>query len=164
MQLSTIQNEKGLSQNVRSLFLEVLGEVLERFAFMFVEVVDKFNESDTDKCDYLYVMITFTGKTQGAISLTAPEGLCREMAANILGVDAEELTSQSGEDAIKELVNILCGELTVRLYGDKDVFNLTVPCLYRVGWDKWREITVDSESIKLSLEGKPFVANLVIVS
>jgi len=135
-----------------------------RFAFMFVDVVDKFNETGTGNSDYLHVMITFTGKTQGAISLTAPEGLCREMAANILGVDEGELNKQSGEDAIKELVNILCGELTVRLYGDKEVFNLTVPCLYRVGWDKWREITADSESIKLYLEDKPFIANLMIVS
>ena len=153
-----------LDVNVRAAFLEVLSGVLERFAFMFVESADECGAEGDVKGAYLYAVITFTGRTQGAISLAAPDDLCREMAANVLGMDPSETVETAGEDALKELVNIICGELTVALYGNEDVFNLTVPNLYRVDRSKWRELGADSDSVKLSLEGKPLVANLMIAS
>lgn len=162
MDAGVVLKKGPLDRTLRAKFLDVLSEVLERFAFMFVEGAEEGAAGSDPRGEYLYAVITFSGRTQGVITLLAPDALCREMAANILGMDAGELAETAGEDAIKELVNIICGELTVVLYGDADVFNLTVPALYRVDKGKWREFSADPDSVKLSVEGQPLIANLMI--
>ena len=68
------------------------------------------------------------------------------------------------EDAIKELVNIVCGELTPSLFGDREVFDLTVPRLYRIDWSKWQELAADADTIRLWVEDKPILASLTMVT
>ncbi len=146
-----------------AVFVKVLSDVLERFAFMFVEGREEIDGS-VEKGEYLYAAISFSGRTQGAVSLAAPEGLCREMAANVLGVSADEMEDTFGEDALKELLNIVCGELTVALFGNKEVYNLTIPQLYRIDSGKWREMLADHGIVRLSIEGKMLLANLMLVA
>lgn len=148
----------------REILLQVLSNVLEQFAFMFVEAPEQDTAPGDPHETYLHVAITFQGKQEGSICLTAPESLCREMAANVLGTDPGEAGPGEGEDAIKELVNIVCGELTPSLFGEREVFDLTVPHLYRIDWSKWQELAADSEAVRLWVDDKPILASLTMAN
>jgi hypothetical protein len=54
------------------------------------------------------------------------------LATNVLGMEAEELSPEHARDALKELVNVTCGELLVALSGKKTVFNLSVPVIEKI--------------------------------
>jgi CheY-specific phosphatase CheX len=115
-------------KNTRDVVLEVTKDVLERFTFMFTET-----EGDTPAFpagnDPLQATIRFQGKGSGVLTVVAPRSLCQEMAANVLGMDAAEIGESAAEDALKELINIICGTLTWSLYGDREVFRLSVPSI-----------------------------------
>ena len=50
------------------------------------------------------------------------------LAANLLGVDSnDEDAGAQGEDAVREFMNIVCGQLVTAVYGADEVFNLTIP-------------------------------------
>ena len=148
-------------KETHTVFLGVVRNVLERFAFMFCETTDDKRFTDC-KGPFLYASVTFSGSRQAAISLTTSESLCMEMAANILGVDPSELGEESGIDAMKELANIVCGELIPALYGNTEVFDLTVPSAYRIDSGKWLELVADPENLQLWVEDRPMLVSLAL--
>jgi CheY-specific phosphatase CheX len=153
--------EKAMN-SVKETFLRVVSDVLERFAFVFVEAEEKDGRQD-NQGEYLLAVITFKGsRGGGSISLVAQEGLCVDLAANVLGVDASEAGREMAEDALKEMANIICGELAAALYGEKEVYALTIPLLFRIGREKWMEMYVDPDTLRIRVEGKPMLANLVL--
>ena len=147
----------------RNTFLKVVTGVLEQFAFMFVETEDERRVAEYTG-EYLHAVITFTGSRQGTVALTAPVALCHEMAGNVLGLDPEEAGADVAEDVLRELVNIITGELTATLFGNQDVFNLTVPSLYRIDRGKWRELAAEQEVVKLWIDDKPILASLLLLN
>ncbi len=148
-------------KQTQSIFLEVVKQVLERFAFMFSEIDDEARFVEVEG-PFLYASITFSGNRQAVISLTAQESLCKEMACNILGVEPSEIDAEAGSDALKELANVVCGELIPALYGNKEVFDLTVPSAYRIDSGKWQELVADRDNMQLWVEDRPMLASLTI--
>ena len=144
----------------REKLLRVVEDVLERFAFMFVEKDDEKRLSGAS-ADCLHAVITFKGKTMGGLSVTAPTALCREMAANVLGLDPVELGDGAEEDALQELANVICGSLIPELFGDHDAFDLTVPILYHVGTEKWNELAAEKDTVGLWIDDKPILFSLM---
>lgn len=139
---------------------KTVADVLERFTFMFTEMPDEAVEAWSGES--LYATITFEGDVSGALCITAPDVLCREIAANVLGVtDPDDITPETGEDALKELLNIICGELVAELYGTRAVFDLTVPSLSRIDRSKWRELAADGENIRVLVDEYPLLVSLV---
>jgi hypothetical protein len=50
------------------------------------------------------------------------------LAANLLGVDPEDDNAATQcEDATKEFMNIVCGQLVTALHGPDDVYVLSIP-------------------------------------
>jgi CheY-specific phosphatase CheX len=150
--------------DAREKFLGVLSGVLERFAFVFVEASDGDPGIAGFKDRLLQAAIMFRGKAEGAIALSAPAALCKEMAANILGMDPEEADDDAGEDALKEIVNVICGEMMPVLFGEKEVVDLTVPALCRIDSGKWQELAADPGTVKLWVEDQPILASLTVVN
>jgi hypothetical protein len=65
-----------------------------------------------------------------SISITFPEELCLEIAANALGAEPEDdFVKEQAGDAVGEIVNILCGRFLTEVEGTEPVFNLSVPDL-----------------------------------
>lgn len=101
--------------------------VLEKQAFMFADSINPV-EFETKDGNYLSVAMGFGGEFSGRIQLAAPKALAHEVAANFLGVDAESPEALAhGADSLKELLNIICGNLLTALAGDRPVFDLTIP-------------------------------------
>lgn len=139
-----------------------LVEVLEQFAYMLVD--EDSNGCSLNGCPrYHHAMMTFVGPGQGVVMVTVPQSLSKEMAANVLGLDADEVTDEAAEDVLKEFLNVLCGKVTNTLYGDKAVINLTVPVLYRIDHGKWLEMSAESDTVGVTVEGRPLLATLEVL-
>ncbi len=151
----------------QTIFLETIRDVLEQFAFMFCESDDEKLFRDCQG-PFLHVSITFSrgGRESGqaALSLTAPESMAVELAGNILGLDPAEVDADAGPDALKELINVVCGEVIPKLYGNKEVFDLTVPSLCRIDSGKWNELVADPDNLRLWVDDRPMLAMLTVAN
>jgi chemotaxis protein CheY-P-specific phosphatase CheC len=142
-------------------FQQVVMEVMERFAFMFGEESDA--PAPDANGDYLHASISFQSETaKGELRLTVPLSLGTDIAANVLGVDPSEATPAIGEDAVKELLNIICGDLTARMFGKAEVFRLTVPTLTRLDTKQWKACSEAEGTFRLLVEGRPVLASLAV--
>ena len=110
---------------------EVFCKVLEQEAFVFALPIEK-NGGVSINGELLRSAIRFTGNgITGVILISLQVALAREIAANILGEDSEaDIVTQQADDALGELLNVLCGQFLTTVEGTEPVFDLSVP---RVG-------------------------------
>jgi hypothetical protein len=108
------------------LLVKVFSSIFEDFAFMFVEAAFDLEAKNPGEC--FRAKIEFESKSKkGYLEIIAPEELCDETAENILGIDAEELPENVGENALKELLNISCGYFLAEKFGTDEIFDLSIP-------------------------------------
>ena len=151
-----------MTDEQKKILEQTVTDVLERFTFMFTDLPEEF--IDNWHGQYLHATITFQGTSQGVVCITASDVLCREIAANVLGeLGSDEITEETSEDAVKELLNIICGELVAELFGTKDVFDLTVPSVVRIDTGKLRELIADGDNIKVLVDDQPLLVSMLIV-
>jgi CheY-specific phosphatase CheX len=132
--------------------------VLERFAFMFAESCDERYEAG----DGGYaVELSFSGPDCGTLRIAANEVMCRELAVNVLGADdIDELDPSAPCEALKELANIVLGQLVADMFGDKAVFALSIPTLLTdVGNAPLRD---EVASVTLLVDDEPLIASLAV--
>ena len=154
------KEKREMETKTKEILIESVTNVFEKFAFMFT---DTESDADTNKSaeTFMHASITFNGKSRGVITVTATKSLCVELATNVLGEDIDEETSSAPEDALKEVLNIVCGAVVVELYGEKEVFDLTVPTIYKISWEKWEELAAEPGIIKLYIDDEPILISLI---
>jgi chemotaxis protein CheY-P-specific phosphatase CheC len=99
--------------------------VFEQAAFMFADEVETI---DTDL--HLGVSLKFTGENSGTVELWTVKELALTIADNLLGeIDAlsEEKLQARLIDALKEMLNMIAGNLITDLFGTAPVYNLEIP-------------------------------------
>ena len=139
------------------LFENVFCDVFENLAFMFGELVEK-TDLPTDNTDYVQARMTFSGAQSGKIILAVPAEMCPEIAANVLGLDPDdEQVHDLAEDALKELINILCGQLLTGIAGVKPVFDLSVPDIRNISSAEWTELLNTDGSLGFIVDDYPVV-------
>jgi len=149
----------AMDNEKREVFTRVLEEVLEQLAFMFGKVVDK-EEIFTENEKYLHVTMEFKGAQTGDVGIAISAWLGVVLASNILGIDeGEEVALDKSADALKELLNIVCGQLLTTVYGEEPVFDLTVPELVALDKVEWMNLVDSPETIVMMVEGVPMVAH-----
>jgi CheY-specific phosphatase CheX len=105
---------------------ELAVKALERTAFMMADPAEvapamlaKANRRAT---------IRYAGPASGLITLRTTDDFLRGLAANLLGEEPEAIDlSTCGDDAIKELTNILGGSVIHELGGTDNTFSLGLP-------------------------------------
>ena len=135
--------------------MTIFSDVLANLAFMFSD------ESDTDtQAGDLWLETTIgyyevgDGGISGKLYLLCPREFSILLAANLLGVNPEDDDAgQAAEDAVKEFMNIVCGQLVTALHGTEDVFNLTIPKLKELPETPDFTDTDNPEIAVLSVEG-----------
>lgn len=144
---------------------QTLAEVLEVQAFLFAEPVAPASLI-LPEGPGVRASISFVGASlNGSIELLCPQSLCGELAANILGVEAEEIESETdAEDALKEVLNIACGQFLTRCYGSGPVFTLSLPCLEPATTEEWKSWVGQAEVLGLEIEATPLLARLSLVA
>ncbi len=105
---------------------QVTIETLEKLAFMFA-FSDEGEESHPT--DFMATAsVSFTGPFSGTLVMMMSIEVLQELAANMLGLDdGEEITEDQRFDALKETMNVICGNLLPAIAGDKVVFDIDVP-------------------------------------
>ncbi len=72
--------------------------------------------------------VSFKGPFSGTLVVTMSIEVLQELAGNMLGLDdAEETTEDHRSDALKETMNVICGNLLPAIAGDEVVFDIGVP-------------------------------------
>jgi len=108
-----------------SILTTVLSEVLADLAFMFTDNGD-FDPPIGER--WLETSISYQGSVSGSLRLTCTNIFAGHLASNLLGVESsEETTEQESNDAVREFMNVVCGQYVTAVFGTEDVFNLTIP-------------------------------------
>jgi hypothetical protein len=104
---------------------EIFSDILANLAFMFTD--DDIPDVPVGEV-WFETVIRYEGPTQGRLRLFCAQGFMTTLAGNLLGVDPDDSEADiKSVDAIKELMNILCGQLVTQFYGSDAIFNLTIP-------------------------------------
>ncbi len=110
------------------------------------------------------VFISYKGDRAGAIILIVSAETAKILAYNILGIDEDEedLPFESSMDALKELLNTICGQFITSRYGDEPVFDLTVPETKIISLDEWQESVDSGNFLSLNVEDEPILIKSLI--
>lgn len=147
---------------------EVFASVLQNLAFMFVEPVEKETLQDTDSPQdlpdkFVKATMAFTGAKNGRVNLMVPEELAKELAANIIGKEIDKNISQKHlQDALKEVLNVTCGNLLSAVVGTQQVFDAASPALTEHDQAGWSAFLAEAESIPFMIEDWPAVLQFLV--
>jgi CheY-specific phosphatase CheX len=111
---------------IKNILAGVTSDTLEKLAFLFV-----FPDEERDSDGPLPVIagrVQFNGFFSGSVVLRMSSSVLPELSANMLGVeDDAEISPEDQQDAFKEMLNVICGNLLPAIAGDHVVFNIEAP-------------------------------------
>lgn len=116
------------ADNINTL-VEIAIEVLERYAFMLGGPPEKDAAPVTLPDPCWIVTITFRGPRKGGIGLVASPDFARQVAANLYVEAPAGRGDEPAQDAVKELLNIVCGHHLHRVEGDGRMMDFAPPAL-----------------------------------
>jgi hypothetical protein len=114
--------------DITSILDQALSDILEKSAFMFSEKADGPKPDFGDE-PCACVSIRFDGPVHGILHLTAPNSFGLQVAANTLGEDPSTIPTDQAADAMKELLNVICGRFLELYSGTCAIYNLSIPTL-----------------------------------
>ena len=140
---------------------DTVGQVLEQQAFMFAEPCS-CEELEVEAGDFLRASIRFEGPVDGCVDLVIPAALGVELAANVLGIEPEDEEAEAlAQDALKEMLNVICGQVLTGLYGTGQVFQLSIPTARPIDGDPQEELGQSGECIAFLIDDEhPVVVRL----
>ena len=100
--------------------------ILEDWALMLVEPIDKEEQVFAADEPYLVTQVKFKGPFDGTYSFVCQRGFARALTGNLIG-DEADFSESNHEDALRELANVLSGNLLTNTFGEDLVFGLTSP-------------------------------------
>ncbi len=113
-----------LDQQIQTL-TTVFSDVLETLAFMFTEDEPT---APTPGEVWLLTTIGYRGPVEGRLSFWCPREFSHRLTANLLGIESEEdASNQLSDDAVKEFMNVVCGQFITAAHGTHAVFSVTIP-------------------------------------
>ena len=149
-----MQNE--VQDQVCSTFMEVV----EKLTFMFGEVVDK-DEVDSPGTPFTFASMSFSGDVKGLLSVAVPTEVTAEIAANILGLEPEDIHSEEMKnDALAEMLNVVCGHVIMALVGTGANFKLDSPLTSPLDQMTYDHILQSDEFVGLLLDDSPVFLGL----
>ena len=108
-----------------SLIQRVAEETFEALAFMMPMPADDEPSADAPT---VIASVRFAGPFAGTLLLTVEQAMLAELAGNMLGMmDPDDLTAEQQIDGLKELLNVICGNLLPELAGEEAVFDVLAP-------------------------------------
>ena len=78
------------------------------------------------------VRVSFTGPFSGTLIMSIYGGLLPVVAANMLG-EAEIPSIKQQQDALKEITNVICGNMLPGIAGPKEIFHVDTPQILEAG-------------------------------
>jgi len=132
----------------------VVTEVLGELAFM---LTDEQPPEQWPGTTWLQGEIAYRGPVSGRLRCWCTRELAARLAANLLGIEAQQDEAQiRAPDAVREFMNVLCGQLITRWYGRQMVLNLAIPTV-RECFQSPPIHPQASDACQLSVEGEPLL-------
>jgi len=146
----------------KELLSEVFCEVAENLAFMFGELAEE-DEMPPAPPEGVCASMGFTGAFPGSLAMAVPVEMCREIAANVLGVDLDDPDIEVKPiDALKELLNVTCGHVLTALAGEEPVFDLTVPEVTEIDAAGWKKLVDAPGTVVFLVDESPLLLQLSV--
>ncbi|MEW6260166.1 MAG: chemotaxis protein CheX [Thermodesulfobacteriota bacterium] len=132
--------------------MKVASEMLESLAFMF-STPEGTDFDPPDIGEFRILFVEFHGPFSGKLVLMAAEETLPELTASMLGVEESEIMSEHMEDALKETLNVVCGNLLPRIAGEQAVFNISSPVgMSRIELDALLQVRQPMAKVMLDLD------------
>lgn len=115
-----------MAEQIREALSQVAVETFEKLAFMFAFPGDE--EPGQQIEELVSASVVFSGPFSGQIIIHISKAVLPELAANMLGLDDEsDVTVDQQYDALKEALNVVCGNLLPVIAGRQHIFNMKMP-------------------------------------
>ncbi len=124
-------NQKNPKQIFNDTLAHVAEETFGELAFMLVMPEDEL--ADNAPVSWAHIAcVDFTGPFSGKLFVAITGDMMEVLAANMLGLEPGEEPPEGVkiEDALKELLNVLCGNLLPIVTDDQVVFNIGGPEMF----------------------------------
>ncbi|MFP4458833.1 MAG: chemotaxis protein CheX [Candidatus Zixiibacteriota bacterium] len=145
-----------MSKDKNEILSNVFCSVLEMQAFMFAEPAEA-EDLPREVNDCVMTKIGYNGDQNGIIEMAVPSDMALELAANILGMELDdEFAKQKANDALKELLNIICGNVITDLHGTKADISPTIPEIETLSAQEWKDI-MDKNSLYFIVDEIPVI-------
>ena len=149
-----------MQSNVQDQLCSTFMDVVEKLTFMFGEVVPK-EEVDSPETPFTLAAMSFTGAVVGTLEVAVPTEITAEIAANILGLEPEDIESEAMmNDALGEMLNVVCGHVIMTLAGTDANFVLNSPQTSPVEQNKYDEMMTSDDYASLMLDDSPIFLGL----
>jgi CheY-specific phosphatase CheX len=146
--------------NYGELMNRILTDVMEQMAFMFVSEAEPDAKPDED-ASFVRVAMIFHGPLEGELTLIASERMCLELAANILGLEEDDpMVIDGAIDALKEILNVICGHLLTGIAGEGPAFDMAPPAAKRLSPEEWEALDLSEKTCFFSVEDHPMLMQL----
>lgn len=143
--------ETDFDQTVSTAFCRVVAQL----AFMFAEPV-KQGELPPAAGACVIVRMDFSGTLGGTTQLAVPSSLCVDLATNMLGTELDcEQAAVKGLDALKEVLNVTCGNILTDLAGTEPVFSLTIPTASPLDLADWEVFQKQPGALSFLIDDYP---------
>jgi len=114
-----------MGTSIRQVLSQVAIETFEKLAFMFAFPKEEAGQPVENRVS---AGVVFRGPFSGQVIIHISDAILPELAANMLGVEDEgAVTLDQQYDALKETLNIVCGNLLPAIAGDEPVFHVEMP-------------------------------------
>lgn len=161
--IEDIINPPAIS-NTNNLLIESFIKVLEDFAFMCAEPVEK-DSMPPPQTENVYASIHFTGPVSGSMTIAVAKALSPEIAANVLGLNSGDATAaERAEDSLKEIANVTCGHLLTQLAGPQKPFSLAIPEAGKMSASEWDSLRTNDATLGFLVDECPFLVKVVTES
>ena len=145
----------------RATIIAVFSDVMEQMAFMFAEAAEEEEAPSMGDTGLVQAVMGFEGPFHGTLELVVPRAICEELAANVLGLEPDdEMVTHAPFDALKELLNITCGNLLTALAGETPVFDLTIPEVKQLEGNAWNALRTRPGAVYCLVDSYPVLLHL----
>ena len=118
-----------MKEAIKHILYKVSEDVLGKLAFMFSFPEDERQPLESDSS--LGASVSFDGPFKGKLVIMISDEVLPELAGNMLGIDEDETTtSEQQYDALKELINVICGNLLPEIAGRQAIFRVETPQIH----------------------------------
>ncbi len=130
-----------MPESLRETLSAVMVETLEKLAFLFATPLGETENVQEAEAGMQMVRVAFNGPFRGEIELGLSMPVVMDLAANMLGADdGSGLSAEERCDALKELANIVCGNLLPAIGGSAAEFTIEAPRVKSLtGWGAHEE-------------------------
>ena len=147
-------------ENALTVFGETICGILEKTAFLFADPIEK-PEACIPEENTLRATMSFAGPHCGTVGITVSTATCTEMAENVLGIDStDDGIDEKAKDALKEVLNIVCGQFLLDFAGEDPVFTLTIPSVENVTPEQYQGILRQDATLAFELDDETMLATL----